>query len=143
MVTEKLYGRRPVLEVLRANRRQISRLVVAEGVDKSKRIADSIAWARSDGIAVQLKPRSTLDSMVRGANHQGIVAEVSPYPFVDLHEVLDRARQQNEAPLFLLLDLIQDVQNVGTLPRSGGRRGSPRRWSTPRLARWNISTWCR
>src|SRR5690606_11391422 len=50
--------------------------------------------------------------------HQGVAAEVSPYPYVDLPDLLAAARQAGEPPFLLLLDHIQDPQNLGSLLRS-------------------------
>lgn len=49
-------------------------------------------------------------------NHQGVVAEAEVYRYVDLEELL--RLEQDSAPLFLALDHLQDVQNLGTLLRT-------------------------
>jgi 23S rRNA (guanosine2251-2'-O)-methyltransferase len=69
-------------------------------------------------VRVDSAPRGWLDSKTQGANHQGVVLEAAPYPYVALDETFDPAALSGEPPLLLLLDLIQDVQNVGTLLRT-------------------------
>jgi 23S rRNA (guanosine2251-2'-O)-methyltransferase len=56
--------------------------------------------------------------MAKGTHHQGVVAEVSSYPYADLEDVMDSAARRGEAPWLLLLDCLQDPQNLGTLLRT-------------------------
>jgi 23S rRNA (guanosine2251-2'-O)-methyltransferase len=51
-------------------------------------------------------------------NNQGILAEVGAYPYSDVVEILDHAKELNELPFVLLLDALNDPQNFGTLIRT-------------------------
>ncbi|MBI2756158.1 MAG: 23S rRNA (guanosine(2251)-2'-O)-methyltransferase RlmB [Chloroflexi bacterium] len=113
---EYLYGRNPVAEMLQAGRRQVARLLLAEGAH-GESIGSILAQARTRRIPQQVVARRELDRMV-GEHHQGIVAEVSPYPYADLDTLLDEADSRGEPPLLLLLDGLQDPQNFGTLMRT-------------------------
>jgi len=116
-MVESIYGRRPVFEVLRAGRRRVYRLTLAEGVqDQQESISQIIALARTAGVPVSHSSRRDMDQVT--PSHQGIIAGVSPYPYVDLADVLSFASAQDAQPLFLLLDLLQDPQNVGSLLRT-------------------------
>ncbi len=120
-----LYGRRPVLEALRAGRRDITRLIVAEdSKDETGALADVLREAETRGVKVASFPREWLDGQARGANHQGVLLEAGPYPYADLADVLDVAAERGEPPLVLVLDLLQDVQNVGTLLRAAEAVGA-------------------
>jgi 23S rRNA (guanosine2251-2'-O)-methyltransferase len=44
--------------------------------------------------------------------------EAGPYPYSDLEAIIRKAQSQNEPVFVLVLDLIQDPQNLGTLLRS-------------------------
>jgi 23S rRNA (guanosine2251-2'-O)-methyltransferase len=66
--------------------------------------------------------RPTLDRITD--SHQGILAEVSGYPYVEIDDMLDLARQRGEPPLILLLDVIQNPQNLGTLLRTAEAVGA-------------------
>jgi 23S rRNA (guanosine2251-2'-O)-methyltransferase len=46
------------------------------------------------------------------------VVETEPYPYVDLGHIISFAVDQNEPLLLLVLDLLQDPQNVGSLLRT-------------------------
>jgi len=122
-VGEILYGRRPVYESLRAARRAASRLTLAEGAKESGVLADILQLAGERGLPVKHAPRQTLDQRAEGRNHQGVLLETGPYPYADLEFLLALATERNEPPFVLLLDLLQDVQNVGTLMRTADAVG--------------------
>jgi 23S rRNA (guanosine2251-2'-O)-methyltransferase len=115
---EILYGRQPVRETLRAGRRQVFRLLLAEGIRAAGIIQDILSLARQSGVPVQHVERSNLDRLGGEVNHQGLAAEVSPYPYVELADLLTSATLAKEPPFFLLLDHVQDPQNVGSLLRT-------------------------
>jgi 23S rRNA (guanosine2251-2'-O)-methyltransferase len=113
---EVIYGRNPVREVLKAGRRQVEALHLAQGAELRGTLADLIDLARSRSIRVESVGRDVLDQL--GVNHQGITAHVSPYPYVSLAEILERANRADPHGLVLLLDALQDPQNLGTLLRT-------------------------
>ena len=112
---ELLYGRHAVLEALRAGRRRIQRVHLGQGVQRSGIIAEIIDAARARGCPVSESTRQTLER-AGAVNHQGVVAEAAAYPYVDLDDAL--AALESADPLFLALDHLQDVQNLGTLLRT-------------------------
>jgi 23S rRNA (guanosine2251-2'-O)-methyltransferase len=118
MNTEFLYGRRPVLESLRARRRTFRRMIVADKVEQSGIMQDILEAASLNHVKTEMAHRRDLDSMAQNANHQGVILEAGPYPYVSLEQLLLTASQREEPPLLLLLDLLQDVHNVGALMRT-------------------------
>jgi 23S rRNA (guanosine2251-2'-O)-methyltransferase len=118
MSTEFLYGRRPVVEALRAGRRSIKRLIVDDKLTEKADIVTIIEAAQRAGIPVDAGKRGFLEARAQGGNHQGVVLETSGYPYVDFDTPLELAQQREQAPFILMLDLLQDVQNVGTLLRT-------------------------
>ncbi|MGC9332747.1 MAG: 23S rRNA (guanosine(2251)-2'-O)-methyltransferase RlmB [Anaerolineae bacterium] len=120
---EILYGRQPVRETLRARRRQVYRLLLARDTRPADIVAEALALARDSRIPVQEVDRAALDSLGGDANHQGIAAEVSGYPYVDLLQLARAARAADEPPFLLLLDHLLDPQNLGSLLRSADAAG--------------------
>jgi 23S rRNA (guanosine2251-2'-O)-methyltransferase len=112
---ELLYGRHAVLEALRAGRRRIQRIYLGQGTQQTGVVADIRAAAQLRGCPVSVAPRPMLDR-AGPVNHQGVVAEAGPYPYVGLDALLPAP--DAEAPLYLVLDHLQDVQNLGTLLRT-------------------------
>ncbi|MFZ5903006.1 MAG: 23S rRNA (guanosine(2251)-2'-O)-methyltransferase RlmB [Chloroflexota bacterium] len=113
---EFLYGRNAIYETLRAGRREAFQLLLAEGVQEKGRIEQISILAKAQNAKVVRVPRSRLDKL--NANHQGIALEVGSYPYVDVMDILESARQKNVPPFVLVLDSLQDPQNFGTLLRT-------------------------
>jgi 23S rRNA (guanosine2251-2'-O)-methyltransferase len=113
---EWIYGRNPVYETLRAGRRQPFRLLVAEGVQEKGRLAEILGICSNKKVSIERVKRLRLDALAE--NHQGLALETSAYPYSNLVDVLDRARQYQEPPFVLVLDTVQDPQNLGTLLRT-------------------------
>jgi 23S rRNA (guanosine2251-2'-O)-methyltransferase len=117
-MADVIYGRWASLETIRAARRTINHVLLAEGIEEKGVVADVIAAASQRGLTVKRTQRRMMDDLVKGANHQGIILRTSDYPYVTLEEILVVAKERGEKPFVLLLDLLQDPQNVGTLLRT-------------------------
>jgi 23S rRNA (guanosine2251-2'-O)-methyltransferase len=113
---EFIYSRNAVYETLRAKRRDVFKIQVAEGAQEKGRLADILKMAKDRRIPVEKAPRGRLDKIHQ--NHQGVVAEVGGYSYSDEVEILELASQKNEQPFILLLDSLHDPQNFGTLLRT-------------------------
>jgi 23S rRNA (guanosine2251-2'-O)-methyltransferase len=113
---EWIYGRNPVYEVLRAGRRQIFRVLIAQGAHSTGRLADILEISRDRDLPVEQVPRTKLDGIQ--PHHQGVALEVSSYPYSSLYDLFDLAEQRGQPPLILILDTLKDPQNLGTLLRT-------------------------
>ena len=113
---EIIYGRSAVYETLRAGRRQLFGLQVAETARPAGRMAQILELAAERKLKVTPLPHLQLPGSE--VNHQGVALEAGSYPYSDLTDILERAQQQNERPFILILDLLQDPQNLGSLLRT-------------------------
>lgn len=113
---ETIYGRNAAYEVIRAGRRPVYRLIVAEGIAPKGRLKEAIEAADQRGIPVVRASRTQLDRA--SDSHHGAAVVVGPYPYVDVDEILESARRAGDPPFVLILDALQDPQNFGTLLRS-------------------------
>jgi 23S rRNA (guanosine2251-2'-O)-methyltransferase len=68
-------------------------------------------------LSAQLVPVEKLNGLTR-ANHQGVVAFASLVKYMDLQQVIDFVVGEGQTPLFLMLDGITDVRNIGASARS-------------------------
>jgi 23S rRNA (guanosine2251-2'-O)-methyltransferase len=93
-------------------------VVIAEGSCKHDALAEIVREAKARQLPVETTPRRWLDDQTHGANHQGVVLEAGGYPYIEVEDILALAAERGEPPMLLLLDLLQDVQNVGTLLRT-------------------------
>lgn len=114
---EFLYGRWPVLESLRANRRKFEQLLLLESIEEKGNVVDIISAAETRGVSIRRVPRRVIDDLAKGANHQGVVLRCGTYPYASLHALLETSMHRKERNFFLALDLLQDPQNVGSLLR--------------------------
>ncbi|UCC63511.1 MAG: 23S rRNA (guanosine(2251)-2'-O)-methyltransferase RlmB [Anaerolineae bacterium] len=113
-----LYGRNAVLETLRAARRKVYKLWIAEGVRERGPVTEVLALAQQGGIPWQRVERRQLDKACGSRHHQGLVAEASGYAYAALDEILAWVETSGEPALLLLLDCLQDPQNFGALLRT-------------------------
>lgn len=110
----QIEGRNPVAEALTSGR-PINRLLVAEHA--RGQLAVLAAQARERGIVVDQVSRATLDGLAQTRAHQGIIAQVAPYAYADLNEILRTCDREGRPPFLLLLDHIQDANNLGSILR--------------------------
>ena len=119
---EIIYGRNTVYEALKANRRKVYKLMIAEGAQEKGNLAEAIKLAAERAIPIQRVKRETLDH--QADSHQGIMADVDAYQYSAVEDMLELAQQRNEPPLILILDVIQNPQNLGTLLRTAEAVGA-------------------
>ena len=113
---EWIYGRNPVLEALRAERRVIKKIEIASGAKLDGPLEDIAVLAKERGLPLRRVPKEDLERV--HPNHQGVLALTSEYGYASMEAVFDRAADRDENPFILLLDIIQDPQNLGTLLRT-------------------------
>jgi 23S rRNA (guanosine2251-2'-O)-methyltransferase len=113
---ERIFGRNAAYEVLRAGRRKVYALDVAEGAEVRGGLRRVLDLAEEQSVAVRRVRRAELDR--ESDSHQGVATTAATYPYVEIEDILERAVELNEPPLVLLLDLIQNPQNLGTLLRT-------------------------
>jgi 23S rRNA (guanosine2251-2'-O)-methyltransferase len=71
------------------------------------------------GTPVEVADAAELAQRAQTDAHQGMCAEVGPYPYADGTELL-----RAEAPLIVALDEVQDPQNVGAIARTAECAGA-------------------
>ena len=93
--SERIYGRRPVAEAERG-RRRVHRV-----------------WRAPE------TPPEELERLCGSPDHQGIVAEVDPYPYADRNQLLE-----TDDALVVALDQVQDPHNLGAVCRAAEVAGA-------------------
>ena len=75
------------------------------------------ALAAEKKVSISWTPKKTLSDMTGGAVHQGIVLRVSEFAYSELSVIMDKAEQE-ENPLVLILDGLNDPHNFGSILRT-------------------------
>lgn len=114
---ERIAGRIPVLEALRAGKRRPHQLFALQG---GKGLEQILAAAHD--VPVKECARRELDALVRGVAHQGVILEAAPLP-------IHKAKTWLETPfpadaLVVVLDGIEDPHNFGAIVRSAAACGA-------------------
>ncbi|MBA3827300.1 MAG: 23S rRNA (guanosine(2251)-2'-O)-methyltransferase RlmB [Taibaiella sp.] len=110
-----LIGRKPVLEALEQGtgieKIFLLRTAVGPEVNTIKQLA------REYNIPISQVPVEKLQGMTK-AQHQGVVAWTSLIQYTDLQAAISHVVESGSTPLFLLLDGVTDVRNVGAIART-------------------------
>lgn len=110
-----IIGRQPLIEALR-NGRAIDKILVQKNA--SGEVMSAIrALSNEYKVPMQMVPAEKLNYMTK-ANHQGVIALAALVEYKDLETVLDEVQAKSEVPLFVMLDGITDVRNIGAIARS-------------------------
>jgi len=118
-----LFGRNPVLELLRARRRQVDEIaVLSEG--RGPALQELLGLARRSGVKISYRTRDQLTAIAGTPHHQGVVARVAGAEYASLDDVLAVPGQRSEPAFFLALDQVQDPRNLGAILRSAEVMGA-------------------
>ena len=112
----RVYGRNPVLALLRSGGRRTDEIAVLSGAQGP--LAEVVALARRAGVKVSYRTREQLSAMAGSDDHQGVVARVAAAEYQDLDELLAIPQSRGEPPFLLVLDQVQDPRNLGAVLRT-------------------------
>ncbi len=115
-----VYGLIPVLEALRAGKRQIEEITIVDGA-KPERLRHLLELARELRVPVRRVPRIELDRTLGDVSHQGVAARIAGARYTDADELLEALEAKlgtEDPPLVLGLDGIEDPRNMGSILRT-------------------------
>ena len=121
MDENQVEGRNAVLELLESNK-DINKIFVQAG-EKHGSIMKVIGKAKAKGIVIVEVQKRKLDEMATSNNHQGIIAIVPPFEYVEVEDILEEAKKKGEEPFILILDGIEDPHNLGSIIRTAETAG--------------------
>ena len=116
-----LYGMHPVLEAVLSGR-QIEKVLLKQGLE-GQQFRQLLTELDRHSIPFQFVPAERL-ARFRGGKNQGVVAYLPQIDYMPLEEMVDRAFQKDSAPIFVLLDGVSDVRNLGAVARSAECAGA-------------------
>ena len=108
-------GRTAVIEAMQTGK-QLERIylqttVHGEAIDEIKRLAEKTLTP------INKVPVEKLNNF-NVSNHEGCVAMIAKVQYQDLQDVISFIVENGEVPLFLILDGITDIRNIGGIARS-------------------------
>lgn len=117
-----LFGRNPVLELLRAQSRRVEEIaILAEG--RGPALAELLALAKARGVKISFRTRDQLTAIAGTPHHQGVVARVAGASYASLGDLLAIPVRRGEPAFLLALDQVQDPRNLGAILRSAEATG--------------------
>ncbi len=121
--SDLLYGRHTVLTALE-NQRSLHRLWITSRLRYDPRFLSLIDLAKDNGTVVDEVEPKRLDQITNRANHQGIAAQIAPYSYSELSELIETAKAQSEQPVIIVADSINDPHNLGAIIRTAEAIGA-------------------
>ena len=112
---ECIFGIRAVIEAIQQEK-EIDKVMLRQG-SRGELFQQLFTLIRENHIPFQYVPEEVFKPFA-DRNHQGVLAEVSPVPYQDLDEVLDRVESEGGTPFVFILDRVTDVRNFGAIARS-------------------------
>ncbi|AYK06240.1 23S rRNA (guanosine(2251)-2'-O)-methyltransferase RlmB [Brevibacillus laterosporus] len=122
MNEEWILGKNPVIEALRSGR-TINKIWMAEGANKNQ-MGPIFTLAKELGVVITTANRKKLDQLVNSDNHQGVIASVAAYDYVEIDDILAKAEERNEVPFVIILDELEDPHNLGSILRTADAVGA-------------------
>jgi len=112
----KIFGLRAIIEAINAGN-DIEKVYLLK--ENQGAIAKELLYLiRKNNISVSYVPVEKLNKLSRNQNHQGAVAKISEIAFVELDDLITEVIEKDTVPLFLILDQITDVRNLGAIIRT-------------------------
>ncbi len=130
---EFVIGRRAIIEALKGGR-SLNKLLVQEQAEGGS-LGEILALAREHGVVVQRVPRVKLDEVAQNRSHQGVLAYVAAKSYVELDDLIIKAKAKKPG-LLIVLDGLEDPHNLGSVMRSVDGSGAtgviiPKRRAVP------------
>ena len=118
----KIEGRNAVLEALRAGK-PIDKLYVLDGCPDGP-VRTIIREAKKGDTIINYVKKERLDQLSETGHHQGVIAMAASYEYATVEDILEKARENGEAPFIFVLDNIEDPHNLGAMIRTANLAGA-------------------
>jgi 23S rRNA (guanosine2251-2'-O)-methyltransferase len=111
-----IFGLRAIIEAIKSDK-SIDKVFLQNNL-KGELYHELDQLLRRNGITTSYVPVEKLNRLMKGKNHQGAVAQISPIHFYEIEELILSVFEKGQTPLFLLLDQLSDVRNFGAIVRT-------------------------
>lgn len=110
-------GRNAVIELLKSGRTTIEQIYIANTKMEGS-ITKIIALAREQKVIIKEVDRKKLDSMSETGSHQGVIAQITPFNYSQVEDILAYAEKKGQDPFIIILDELEDPHNLGSIVRT-------------------------
>ncbi|MBQ1488984.1 MAG: 23S rRNA (guanosine(2251)-2'-O)-methyltransferase RlmB [Lachnospiraceae bacterium] len=115
-------GRNAVMEAFRSGK-TIDRLFILDGCQDGP-ILSIKREAKKQDTLIRYVDSKRLDQLSETGKHQGVIAYAAAYEYAEVEDILNAAKEKNEAPFIILLDNIEDPHNLGAIIRTAHQAGA-------------------
>ncbi len=112
---EQVEGRQAVRELLRAGRRAVRQVLVADGSDHSDALSEIFDLATQARVPLKRVDRAQIDAEALTDAPQGVIARAAPVQETPLADLLIKGQVN---PFLLVLDGVTDPHNLGAVMRT-------------------------
>lgn len=119
---EIVYGRNAVTEAIKSGM-PINKVLISSG-EISGSLKAIMALVKEKHLVYQFVDKNKLSDITGTKNHQGVALYTSPAQYCDVDDILQKAKEANEAPFVIILDEIQDPHNFGAIIRTADAVGA-------------------
>ncbi len=120
---DMIYGRHAVQAALETNQ-VLNRIWVVPHLRYDPRFHSLLTEAKANGSIIDEVDDLRLDYITRKANHQGVAAQVSAYEYLDLSELIAKAKSACEDPVIVVAEGLNDPHNLGAIVRTAEALGA-------------------
>ncbi|HYV53825.1 MAG TPA: 23S rRNA (guanosine(2251)-2'-O)-methyltransferase RlmB [Chitinophagaceae bacterium] len=110
-----IIGKEAVMQAIQSGK-QLDRIYLQNNMP-GKLVEEIKSIALQHNIPINKVPVEKLDGF-NITGHEGIVAQIARVQYLDMQEVISFIVEKGETPLFLLLDGITDIRNIGGIART-------------------------
>jgi 23S rRNA (guanosine2251-2'-O)-methyltransferase len=110
-----IYGLRPTIEAIKSGK-ELEKVFLQNGL-KGDIFRELFGLIRELEIPFQFVPAEKLNRLSH-QNHQGVISLISEITYHRIEDLVPFAFEQGRQPLFLILDRVTDVRNVGAIART-------------------------
>ena len=111
-----IYGKNSVTEALISGNRTFNKILISNTIHSDEKLEKIKSLAKEKGVIFQFVNKEKLNKMLPDANHQGVVAQISPLKYVELEDFIDK--NKNLQASVVILDGVEDSHNLGAILRT-------------------------
>jgi len=119
-----IYGRHAVSSAIAEGGRSIHRIWITPKLRYAPDFLPLVTAAKAIGAVIDEVDISRLNQITNYAKHQGIVAQVAAYEYVELDDLITSAKEKSTQPVIIVADSITDPHNLGAIIRSAEALGA-------------------